>query len=361
MHNYPTPPEGDTESQALLPMDLSPSTSTVLYNYDTDRDTFPGRVIQKSSQSGGVTPQNKIQIWQTPPLGQPVSLPGGVQVELWSAMKGFDLTKTGSVTVTLNDIDGGTTTVIGSATLTQSNWQGGVFNWVQKDFLMTFPSYTVPAGHSLGLAVVVNADSDDDMWFAYDHLTFSSRLSPFNVTPTPTPGVFAADFAPVADSIIRSNGGSTNFGGAAELRVDPHPAHTERSLIRFDVSTVPAGSTVASATLTLCPTKKTVPAAGRIHELHVALGEWTESAVTWGNQPTVIAAPTDSSVYLGDLECVEFNVTGEVAAWVAGAPNFGWQLRDQTEGDVNNSAVTYGSREAATTTLVPLLTLTYTP
>ncbi len=43
LHNNPTPPVGNTVSQVDLPMDTSAPTATTLYNYDTNRDSDPGR------------------------------------------------------------------------------------------------------------------------------------------------------------------------------------------------------------------------------------------------------------------------------------------------------------------------------
>ncbi|MFC1861294.1 hypothetical protein ACFLYL_03355 [Chloroflexota bacterium] len=46
MHSNPTPPVGDTEAQAALLMDITEPTATTLYNYDTDLDEEPGRLIE---------------------------------------------------------------------------------------------------------------------------------------------------------------------------------------------------------------------------------------------------------------------------------------------------------------------------
>jgi len=47
LHNNPTPPEGDTESHDILPMDPDQPRAPVLYNYDVDRDASPGPLIAK--------------------------------------------------------------------------------------------------------------------------------------------------------------------------------------------------------------------------------------------------------------------------------------------------------------------------
>ncbi|MCH7809350.1 MAG: hypothetical protein IH863_02080 [Chloroflexi bacterium] len=177
--NDPSPPTGDTASHLVLPMDFSPPTSTVLYNYDTDRDDFPGRVIQKGS--GGFTPANeanKMQVWRTPPLASALTMPHGVRLDLWSAMKDFKPGKTGSIRASLIDYDGAAATIIGSAILTDSDWQDGSTGWVLKSLTIQVSPASVSAGHSLGLLIEVpGSSSDDDMWIAYDHSTFASRIA----------------------------------------------------------------------------------------------------------------------------------------------------------------------------------------
>ncbi|HEY5625796.1 MAG TPA: DNRLRE domain-containing protein, partial [Dehalococcoidia bacterium] len=120
----------------------------------------------------------------------------------------------------------------------------------------------------------------------------------------------------------------------------------------------PAGASVASATFTLCPTRTNPDAAGRVHEVSRALGAWSESAVDWNNQPPALSPPTASSAYLGGLGCVNFDVTADVVAWVGGAANFGWLVKDEIE-DSSGCAVTYGSRENDDTSLAPTLTVTF--
>lgn len=177
-------------------------------------------------------------------------------------------------------------------------------------------------------------------------------------TPTPTAGAQTAEFTPVADSLIRANQASSNFGDDAELQINPHQVNTERAFIRFDVSSVPAGATIGVATLTLCPTQAVATSADRLHDVHRVLGVWSESAVTWDSQPPVLNPRTDSKVYLGGLDCVDLDVTDDVAAWVAGGANYGWLLKDESEG-VDNRKVAYASRENSDTSLAPVLTVTF--
>ena len=177
MHNNPTPPTGDTTSQAVLPLDQTAPTGTTFYNYDTDRDSAAGRGIAKGGSGPTETDTSKYQTWQTGALGSNLTMDGLIEVPLWSAMKDFELAKQGSVTVYFRDYNGSTYTEICNETLTDSDWQGGSSSWVLRtvSFLCS-PGYTISAGNILELKLMVGDTAASDMWFAYDTTAYDSRL-----------------------------------------------------------------------------------------------------------------------------------------------------------------------------------------
>jgi hypothetical protein len=118
LHNNPTPPMGDTMSQATLPMDSELPTASVLYNYDSDRDASPGLVIAKGGSGPYESDPTKYQAWRTPVFSGAVVIQGDAMVKLWSAMKDFDDTKGGAVTVYLLDFDGWSYVELGSGAAT---------------------------------------------------------------------------------------------------------------------------------------------------------------------------------------------------------------------------------------------------
>ena len=161
----------------MLPIDLTPPTTTVLYNYDTDRDAFPGRVIQKGASGPSETNPTKYQAWRGPVLASDLAIQGTVVVQLWSAMKDFQQGKGGTVTVYLREFDGSSYTEIAEASMSDPDWQGGSSSWVLKTFKLSVSSYTVPPGHMLELKVIVESSSNDDLWFAYDTAAYRSRVT----------------------------------------------------------------------------------------------------------------------------------------------------------------------------------------
>jgi hypothetical protein len=166
------------------------------------------------------------------------------------------------------------------------------------------------------------------------------------------------DLTPVADSTVKSNQGSANLGASEELHVDPNPSATERSLLRFDLSTIPSGSAVFEATLTLCPVVINSTAVGRMHHVHRVVETWTELGVSWTNQPLVLEPPTDQTAVLAGLFCISFDVIDDAQAWVDGTLNFGFQVGDANE-NTSGAGMRYASRENIDSSRHPQLSITY--
>jgi hypothetical protein len=158
-------------------MDPTLPTAAVLYNYDTDRDTSPGLVIVKGGSGPNENDPTKYQAWRTPVLGAPLVIQGNVTVSLWSATKNFETGKRGAISVYLRDFDGSNYAELGGTTFTDATWQNGNPSWVLKTFQVSIGSHTLAPGHSLELKVIVEASSDDDMWFAYDTANRKSRVN----------------------------------------------------------------------------------------------------------------------------------------------------------------------------------------
>lgn len=178
LHNNPTPPTAHTNSQANLPMDTTAPSATTLFNYDRDKDSFPGRYIGKGGGGAAETDLSKYQNWRTSTVASPLVIDGTVEFEFWSAIKDFATGKSGSVWVLLRDFNPSTSTytTIGSATLSVANWQAGSGTWVQRTISISVSNYTLQAGRQLELKLLVGGSAGDDMWFAYDTTTYRSRL-----------------------------------------------------------------------------------------------------------------------------------------------------------------------------------------
>ncbi len=179
LHNNPTPPTGNTDLQAALPMDGSAPTAITLYNYDQDANLDPGRTITKSSLGLAETGTQKYQAWRTGTLSSPLVLNSPVEVDLWGAVQNYLPLIQGVATLYLRDYNGASYAEIGKGTIYDNDWQQGSTSFVQKAILIPALNYTVPAGHRLELRLMVErlGGLASSMWFAYDTSTYSSLVN----------------------------------------------------------------------------------------------------------------------------------------------------------------------------------------
>ncbi|MDR1788944.1 MAG: DNRLRE domain-containing protein [Opitutaceae bacterium] len=122
-------------------------------------------------------------------------------------------------------------------------------------------------------------------------------VSVVNLLPLSAAGVA---LAPLADTYVRQDGGNTGYGLQKTIRVGQAgiPGSLMRGLVAFDISGIPAGAKVTSATLTLCQsaedgigdnsrmTVRLLPAALKV----------AEQGVTWNNSRQAEALPANAKI-----------------------------------------------------------------
>jgi hypothetical protein len=181
------------------------------------------------------------------------------------------------------------------------------------------------------------------------------------------PGMASATVAVVADTYLRQGQPNQNQGSEGVLRV--RQSGKNRALLRVDpaeVAALVAGATVHSARLELFIEENgdNWGRDGRTVDLHRLTASWSEHGATWncaddaepGNQQancdpqwnggSFEAVPTATVLHTNGLEgAVEFDVTADIAAFLAGEPDHGWLLKKTDEGQ--SGLVEYVSREGA--------------
>ncbi len=128
-----------------------------------------------------------------------------------------------------------------------------------------------------------------------------------------------------------------NFGGLSSLSVRSFLNTNTRSFVQFDLPELPSEAIVQKATLRLVPI--TVPGA-RTYDVSRVTSAWSETAITWANQPAAILTGTQLN------NVMEWDVTTDVQAFYSGTPNYGWRISDQTENSVLPYEILFGSRES---------------
>ena len=166
-----------------------------------------------------------------------------------------------------------------------------------------------------------------------------------------------------ADSYVSQQQPGRNFRNntTAEVRSwGSGRGKNSRTFAQFEVSTVPVGSEVLKAELTLCATS--VPSSSRTYDVHRVTGSWTEGDITWTNQPGTIALPADSVSTPASPQCMTWSVAADVQAWVTGFTNDGLRVADSSEESSRRQTSVFRTREdGAVSAGQPSLYVVYRP
>ena len=145
-----------------------------------------------------------------------------------------------------------------------------------------------------------------------------------------------------ADSWVNQSSTGQNNGSDATLSVRSGSSANRRTFVTFTLPALPAACAVTSATLRLFDSSPTV--LRTINAQQVA-ASWTESGITWSNQPAGTGAVATSGTPL-IAGWQSWTVTTQVQAMYSGANN-GFLVSDQSENALLPAQQQYASREAS--------------
>jgi len=166
--------------------------------------------------------------------------------------------------------------------------------------------------------------------------------------------VLQPDEAAGKDSEVDNANPSTNWGTYTYITVNWSGSYTSRGLLEFDLSSI-NGATVNSASLELYNWANNP---NRVYEIHRITATWSESTVTWNNQPAFDAAVAGSTNVTGS-GTFTFTITSLVQSWLNGTyTNYGMVLKAVTEPASPNPY--FVSSSYATAASRPKLTVDYT-
>lgn len=200
--------------------------------------------------------------------------------------------------------------------------------------------------------------------------------------------IITSTYPAAKDATIRQDKSTRNYGFDNQLDVRSRSGNrNRRALLEFNISSIPAGSTVENASLRLYVQR--LPNNQRTYNAHRVTNSWLEgtgngdtnnsaiNGVTWierqygnnnwtGNGPwdwaaqggDFLAAPTASAPTASGW--MNWNVFSDVIAWVSGAAvNSGWLIKDSAENSNNSQSGRFGSAENGTAAERPALDVTY--
>lgn len=150
----------------------------------------------------------------------------------------------------------------------------------------------------------------------------------------------------VNDVEVASNQGSWQMGAQVNLHTGKTSGGaTQRSLVKFDLSSIPSTATVTSADVTLYVGS---PSATNM-KAHKVLASWNEvnpGGALWSNQPGYVTDATIGTLSrsAGSYDYGTFSVLSQVQTWVNGTdPNYGMVLED----DANTATTTYTASDGS--------------
>jgi hypothetical protein len=190
-------------------------------------------------------------------------------------------------------------------------------------------SVTLPAGTASGQHTIYAIGSQGDV--------ASASISVATQPQCQNPGTVTLTAS--RDSFVAQSSPNQNFGIASDLFVESKSGNqNRRTLVGFNLPSVPTGCTVTGATLRLF---STAAINGRTLDTFRAGGAWTETGVTWNNQPATAGAATSTASGTGWRA---WSVAPQVLEMYSGT-NHGFLIRDRTENAPSGIEQKFDSRE----------------
>jgi len=157
----------------------------------------------------------------------------------------------------------------------------------------------------------------------------------------------------IADADVLKGYPSEKSGSYVEMwagydeSLDPH-GEVARSLVKFDIASLPSGQEITDAKLVLYLVRSwDYPDTSRTITAYRAASAWSEDSVTWSNKPGFGGAYGSQSIVHGAWGWYEFDVTDLVAAWHDGTyANHGIMLRGPEVSGFDSSWRAFGTRES---------------
>ncbi len=190
------------------------------------------------------------------------------------------------------------------------------------------------------------------------------KVTSINKDPS-TPNTITLTVAPVADTDIYQGLPNNVYGTQPDIVVGKDIAgKNDKILIKFDVSSIPIGATVTSATLRLNLIGTTGSGSYNIG-IYKTIASWNEATATWlnfsasGNYNTTQLAVT--SVALGSTGVKEWTIpVGLINEWRDGIPTPNYGMALVYESTTKGSDYQFASKESLTVASRPQLLIKYT-
>lgn len=171
--------------------------------------------------------------------------------------------------------------------------------------------------------------------------------------------------SPVADVDIYQGTASTNYGLDTSIYIGKDTTgKDDKILIQFDVSVIPAGATITSATLRLNETASSGTGSYNIG-IYKIIASWSETTATWTNMSSATKYNSTqlavTNLALGSPGFKEWTLpVGLINEWIAGIPGPNYGMALVFESTSKGPDYQFASKENLTVASRPQLVINYT-
>lgn len=202
----------------------------------------------------------------------------------------------------------------------------------------------------------------------FDGRLIEQAPSPSEVEKSPASTVDQQTFNAIADAKVLEGYPTVNFGDTTDMwagydeYLDPH-GQIARSLVKFDIASLPPDQTITKATLRVyLVSSRDYPDTSRTIMTYGITSDWSEGNVNWNNMPDYGSAYGSMSIVYSAWDWYEFDVSELVTAWYTGAhSNNGIMLRGPETSGVDSSWRGFDTRESSYTPQLVIDFTVYTP
>jgi hypothetical protein len=169
-------------------------------NYDKGRDVEPGLILERSELGLIEDDEAKFQHWQLEASGE--RLTGYPSLKIWGAADRFESGKLGVFSVFLLDCNSSGTDCdeISSGEAMIDSGRGATWTEAVVDFPEV--DHRFEERRYLGVRIVVSAESETDLMFAYGYTAHRSRLTIYADAPSRPIETSVAPTEPVEDVVV---------------------------------------------------------------------------------------------------------------------------------------------------------------
>lgn len=185
------------------------------------------------------------------------------------------------------------------------------------------------------------------------------KITGFNYYMQQFMSLTTKSFYSVADTYVSEGFPFQNYGALDYMAIYDMIMQECQTLIKFDVSTIPPGSTIQSALLwVFYYAEAGTPGPNKVVYINRNLDDWEEMLVIWMDKPSFSPVETDSTILGYEGHWLQFDLKSDIQGFIGGTfPNRGWTIHFESVMESQETEALFRTKEA--TQHLPFLQVTY--